>query len=142
MFVIGTLLFRSSKLDVSWLNWVWLIEVFVAASATGYFLWHVGAAWPPDRDVDDAEPPVQHVQRLGAVGWNDQLSSHDPGKITESVYLQIRHRLHTTDSALGAGEKGNGTKKEAASLSATIAACGCIVATHTRAPESTADPLP
>ena len=66
MFVIGTLLFRSSKLDISWLNWVWLIEVFVAASATGYFLWHVGAPWPPDRDVDDAEPPVQHVQRLGA----------------------------------------------------------------------------
>ena len=43
MFVIGTFLVRSSKLDVSWLNWVWLIELFVAASAMGYYLWHVGA---------------------------------------------------------------------------------------------------
>ena len=42
-FVIGTLLFFSGKPHVSWLNWVWWIALLLAVSATGYFLWHVGA---------------------------------------------------------------------------------------------------
>ncbi len=43
MFVIGTLLITSSKPHASWLNWVWWIELLLAALAAGYFLWQVGA---------------------------------------------------------------------------------------------------
>ena len=43
MFALGTLIFFSGKPHVPWLKWAWWIEVLLAASVTGYFLWHVGA---------------------------------------------------------------------------------------------------
>ncbi len=43
MFVMGTFLFASSRSHASWLRWVWRIECLLAALATGFFLWQVGA---------------------------------------------------------------------------------------------------